>query len=109
MEHHRSRKERTAEREIRSGNEGGRQPERSANEASPSTPTRRSDGTSRSSQTPVPEELVGQEAEVSKDDLKLSELRGTIRGRADKFVCAVDPPEGTLVTKGSTIVLKTHC
>ena len=57
----------------------------------------------------MPDELIGQVGEVSKEDLRLSDLRGQILGPADAAVCAVDPPEGSVVREGATVLLLTRC
>ena len=71
--------------------------------------TRQPGGSSQGQRILVPDELIGQAGEVSKEDLRLSELRGRIRGPADAAVCAVDPPEGSVVGKGATVLLLTRC
>jgi len=83
--------------------------EQTTDRSSASTPPQPSGGASRGSKILVPDELIGQEGEVSKEDLRLSDLRGQVRGPADAFVCAADPPEGSVVTKGSTVILLTRC
>jgi PASTA domain len=73
-------------------------------------PTPRSAGDSPGGRrTTVPDELMGQNAEESKEDLRLSDLRGRIQGAADGAVCEVDPPQGKVVNKGSTVTLRTEC
>jgi hypothetical protein len=63
----------------------------------------------RGKKTMVPDHLLGQRGEVSREDLRLSGLRGRIAGPEDAAVCAVRPAQSSLVAKGSTVVLKTRC
>jgi hypothetical protein len=89
---------------AQAGGAGGR-----SDPVRPEPPDSRASPTAYRGQTMVPDHLVGQRGEVSREDLRLSGLRGRIAGPEDAPVCAAQPSQSSLVAKGSTVVLRTRC